>query len=86
MFYNEILKEKDSIPGSDCLTIDHYPCKFPFWYSGKVHFRCASAKRPDLASGNHWCAIDSKILKFKSIGICSDSCLHSKSCPLTHIC
>ena len=77
-FCYEILKEKHSIPGTDCLTIDHYPCKFPFWYAGKVHYRCTNSTRSDLPHGSQWCAIDSKILRFKSIGICSESCLRSK--------
>ena len=61
------------------MTIDHYPCKFPFWYGGKIHFKCANAKRSDLPHGIQWCPIDSKKLYFKSIGICSETCLQSKS-------
>ena len=43
------LKENYSIPGSYCLTIDHYPCKFPFWYGEKVHFRFK-----DIKIQKHW--------------------------------
>ena len=60
------------------MTIDHYPCKFPFWYGGKVHFRCTNATRSDLPHGSQWCPIDSKKLNFKSIAICRESCLQSK--------
>ena len=60
------------------MTVDHYPCTFPFWYAGKVHYKCTNLTRSDLPDGSQWCAIDSKILRFKSIGICSESCLQSK--------
>ena len=53
-------------------------CKFPFWYGGKVHFRCTNATRSDLPHGSQWCPIDSKKLNFKSIAICRESCLQSK--------
>ena len=48
-------------------------------YEERIHSKCTNATRRDLPSGSQWCAIDSKILRFKSIGICSDSCLTSKS-------
>ena len=69
------------IQGSHCLTIDHYPCKFPFWYEGKVNFRCTNEKRSDLPRGSQWCPIDSKKLYFKSIGICSESCIQRTYFP-----
>ena len=60
------------------MTVDHYPCKFPFWYGGEVYFRCTNATRSDLPHGSQWCPIDSKKLNFKSIAICRESCLQSK--------